>query len=202
MPIDFFVAPCSKIDGNCKKPGIICKNLLSDEEFGISDSNANNRKPAFVDLSNEELWDIIIENPNRKEITFKAIDFCIEIFRIGNYLLDDENRDPQNFLVEETDRLDNGPIKRCECFLLFDKKILFIELKKRKRGNWLKDAREKFEETILSFKQSHPNTDYILLDPIVSNKLHTGLHQNEMVQKRILKDKTGLDFHYKTSITI
>jgi len=202
MPVDFFISPCSNVSGNCKKAGIVCKSLTNAVRFGISDKNANKREPAFIDTIDPTIWEVDINNPNGKDIIFKAVDYCVEIYRIGNYSLANASRDKIDFSVEDTDRLGKGLIKRCEGFLFYENNILFLELKLRRRGNWLSDAREKFEETILSFLQYYPPGTYRLLEPVVSNKTFTGTHQSEMVQKRIFKDKTGLDFHFKTSITI
>ncbi|OFX50718.1 MAG: hypothetical protein A2046_13670 [Bacteroidetes bacterium GWA2_30_7] len=180
MPIDFFIAPCAKVDGNCKKAGVVCKTTTNIARFGISDKNSNKREPAFIDTENQNIWELDVENPKHKKLTFKAIDNCIDIFRDGG--------------IE--------PIKKCEGFLFYENKILFVELKNRKCGRWLVDAREKFEETILKFKENYPNSEFELLEPIVANKLFSGTHQSEMVQKKILKDKIGLDFHIRNKITI
>lgn len=181
MPIDFFIAPCAKVDGNCKKAGVVCKSTTTITRFGLSDINSDKREPAFIDAADENSWDLTIENPSNKEITFKAVDFCVDIFRVGN-----------------------DPIKRCEGFLYYENKIVFVEIKNRKsgRGGWLIDAREKFQETILKFKENYPDGQFEILQPIVSNKLFPRTHQNEMIQKRILKDEVGLEFQVMSTITI
>ena len=179
MQVDFFVAPCTKVDGNCKKSGVTCKESTKVERFGLCDKNSDKREPAFIDIKNESIWDVAVLNPIKKEVTFKAVDFCVDIFRVGNEL-----------------------IKRCEGFLFYENKVLFIELKNREKGRWLIDAREKFQETILKFRENHPSAGYELLEPIVANKLFFRAHQNEMVQKRILKDNTGLEFHVTTIVNI
>ena len=179
MPVDFFIAPCIKENGNCKIPGIVCKSATHATRFGISDRNAHNRHPAFLDTEDENIWDIVIENPVGKYVVFKAVDFCVDIFRSENQL-----------------------IKRCEGFLFFEKKILFIELKNARTGRWLIDSREKFQETILKFRENYPENEYEILEPIVSNKLFFNTHQNEMIQKRILKDSIGMEFHVRKSVIV
>ena len=179
MPIDFFIAPCTKVDGNCKKPGVVCKSTSKLSRFGLSDMNSDKREPAFIETSDENNWDLTVENPFNKEITFKAIDFCVDIFRDGDDL-----------------------IKRCEGFLHYENKIVFVEIKNRAKGRWLIDAREKFQETILKFKENYPTCQFEILEPIVSNKLFSRIHQNVMIQKKILKDEVGLEFQVKSTITI
>ncbi len=94
-------------------------------------------------------------------------------------------------------------LKRCEGFIEYGNSILFIEIKNRPRSGWLKDAREKFEETILSFKEHHPNLSSHIVKPILCNpSFQRAYHQNETVQKRILKDKIGLEFIRQDSINI
>ena len=179
MPVDFFIAPCEKPDGNCKKTGVICKKTTNESRFGLSDENAHKREPAFLDLNNELNWDATVLNPENKEVTFKAVDFCVDIFREGRDL-----------------------IKRCEGFLFYENKILFVEVKRGKTGRWLSDAREKLQETISKFKESYPGGEFEILEPVVSNKLFYRTHQNEQVQKKMLKDAIGVDFHVRTTITI
>jgi hypothetical protein len=42
----------------------------------------------------------------------------------------------------------------------------------------------------------------VIVKPILVNPLHTGLAGSEMTQKRILKDKIGIEFTRQNSITI
>jgi len=185
MPIDFFISPCLKVDGNCKKEGIVCKKTTNVRRFGVSDANSNNRLPAFIDTENEEVWDLIVENPSLKEITFKAVDYCVDIFR-------------DNLTVANQEQL----IKRCEGFLNYDDKIVFLEIKNRGTGRWLIDAREKFQETITKFKETYPENRFSIEKPIVANKKFVRTHQNEMVQRRILKNAIGIDFVVSNILSI
>lgn len=179
MPIDFFKAPCDKPDGNCKIEGVVCKTTTNAVRFGLCDDRAEEKQPAYLDQTNESKWWATIQNPNGKNITFKAVDYCVDVYRTGNEL-----------------------IKRCEGFLMFGNKIIFIELKNRGYGSWLKDAREKFEETILAFNSNYPNNDFEILEPVVANKMQYKTHQNLMIQREKLKDKIGLEFQLKNTITI
>ena len=185
MPIDFFNAPCARVDGNCKKEGVVCKKTTDAQRFGISDINSDKREPAFLDIEHEDSWDLAVTNTEMKSVTFKSIDFCVELFR---------PRIPGN--------PDKELIKRCEGMLYYEDKLIFIEIKNRQTGRWLIDAREKFEETIQKFRECHPDSKLNLQKPIIANRLFRGTHQNEMVQKRILKDSIGLDFILSTQITI
>lgn len=203
MPIDFFFTPCNNPVGNCQTEAIRCSSPISNNRFGISDANANTRIPAIVLVDQEEKWDFTIENPNNKIVNYKAIDYCTNIFRTGTYDVNNDNRDVDDFSSDNTNAVDKGLIKRCEGFLYKDNEwILFFEIKNRPRKNWLIDARKKFEETILSFKEHHPDLSNLIIAPIVSNKLFSRAHQSEMVQKRILKDKIGVELKVQTNFII
>lgn len=203
MPIDFFLTPCNNPVGNCQTEVIQCCFPFFNNRFGISDANANTRIPAIVMLGNEPKWDFTIENPNNRTVSYKAIDYCVDIFRTGTYDVNDDNSDIADFSSDSINAIDGGLIKRCEGFLYGDGEwILFFEIKTSLKGRWLIDARRKFEETILSFKEHHPHLSDIIIEPIVSNKLFSRVHQSEMVQKRILKDKIGVELKVQTNFVI
>lgn len=203
MPINFFSTPCNNQVGNCLTEAVQCSLPFSDNRFGISDANANTRIPAIILLDQEEQWDFTIENPNNRAVNYKAIDYCVDIFRTGTYDVNDDNSDVADFSSDNLNTANRGLIKRCEGFLYKDGEwMLFFEIKNRPKGNWLIDARRKFEETILSFKEHHPHLSNIIIEPIVSNKLFYGVHQNQMIQKRILKDKIGVELKVQTNFVI
>ncbi|MCA1745689.1 MAG: hypothetical protein LC643_08325 [Bacteroidales bacterium] len=200
MPVDFFAKPCNNSQGNCRGAAIECLQPISSGTFGISDAEGGRGLPAkIVSNPNPEI-DFIVNNLSGTEVLFKAVDWCVDLRRAGTYNLDDEERRPEQFLSDSNPHGD--VIKRCEGFLQFDDSIVFVEVKNRPRGRWLKDAREKFEETILSFNEHHPRFAGRIRKPILCNPSFRGVHQNETVQRRILKDKIGLDFVRQECITI
>lgn len=193
MPINFFSKPCTNPAGNCLAYSIECLDTIDEPKFGITDEDGGNSTPARVDTVDSAIWDLTVINNSGTEVYFKAVDWCVPIYRTGSYDLNDENRDINQFSSDITGL---QLIKRCEGFLHYNQKIVFIEIKKRPKrpSEWITDARAKFEETILSFKEHHPNLINQIQKPILVNTLHTGVATNEMVQKRILKDKIGVDF--------
>ena len=201
MPVDFFATPCANPAGNCTTYPLPCLATISTPQFGITDETGDESTPARVDVANSASWDLTVINNSGVDVTFKAVDWCVPIYRTGTYDLDDETRTAAQF---SSDKVGTELIKRCEGFLQYSNNILFIEIKriKTKPSRWIKDAREKFEETILSFKEHHPHLTIQLIKPIIVNPKHSGLAPTEMVQKRILKDKIGVEFIRKTSITI
>ncbi|MFW5983308.1 MAG: hypothetical protein ACOCQ4_02315 [bacterium] len=198
MPVDFYAKPCNNTQGNCQTEPIQCLQVILLKTFGISDVEGGNNLPAKITANPNPETDFIVNNNCEKDLFFKAVDWCVHICRTGAYNLNDEARMPEQF---SSDNSPNGDlIKRCEGFLQFSNSIVFIEIKNRPSGKWLKDAREKFEETILSFREHHPNLATQIKKPILCNPSFRGAHQNETVQKRILKDKIGFDFVRQESI--
>ena len=200
MPVNFFAKPCNNPQGNCLGAEIECLQAIRYESFGISDVDGGDGLPARVTSNPNPETDLVVINRSGTDVFFKAVDWCVDIRRTGTYNLDEAERRVEQFLS------DCGPdgylIKRCEGFLQFGSSIVFVEVKNRPRGKWLKDAREKFEETILSFKEHHPELTAQIKRPVLCNPSFRGAHQNETVQKRILKDKIGLDFVRQKSIRI
>lgn len=201
MPVNFFATPCANPDGNCQTEPVHCLQTITNNRLGISDANANNRIPAKVCFNNEPDWDFTVEN-NNDTIQYKAIDYCVEVYRTGAYDVYNDDSDVTDFSSDNNDALGRGLIKRCEGFLMNDSFILFFEIKNRPKGDWLIDARRKFEETILSFKEHHPNLSHLIIEPIVSNKLFYRSHQSEGYQKKILKDKVGVELKIQTNFLV
>jgi len=201
MPVDFFITPCANPAGNCTTYTLPCLANIHSNRFGITDEDGGNSTPARVDDLDPTIWDLTVINNSGVNVIFKAVDWCVPIYRTGTYNLDDDTRTVAQF---SSDNVGTELIKRCEGFLQLNSKILFIEIKKRpkKPSEWIKDARGKFEETILSFKEHHPHLASQIIKPILVNTLHTGLATSEMVQKRILKDKIGVEFERHNIITI
>jgi hypothetical protein len=201
MPVDFFAIPCANPAGNCTVYSISCLANIPNSQFGITDEDGGDSTPARVDTLNPLIWDLTVTNSSGVDIKFKAVDWCVPIYRTGTYDLDNNARTAVQF---SSDNFGKELIKRCEGFLQFDDKILFIEIKRRKNNasEWIEDARKKFEETILSFREHHPNLAQKIIKPILVNPIHTGVASSEMVQKRILKDKIGIEFIRQDIITI
>jgi hypothetical protein len=201
MPVDFFAVPCANPAGNCTVNAIFCLAVIPNPHFGISDIEGGNNKPAAVVTENPAQWDFTVNNNSGVVVRFKAVDWCVPIYRTGTYNLADNARTSVQF---SSNNFGAQLIKRCEGFLQFDDKILFLEIKRRKKkpSEWIEDAREKFEETLLSFKEHHPLLAHQIIKPLLANPIHTGVSPNEMIQKRILKDKVGVEFIRQNSITI
>ena len=125
MPVDFFVTPCSNTRGNCQTEPIQCSQPIPNITFGISDVNGGNNLPAKINVVNpDSTTDFIVDNNSNTEVSFKAVDWCVPIFRTGTYNLDDDARVTAQF---SSDNIGDDLIKRCEGFLQFNDSIVFIE---------------------------------------------------------------------------
>jgi hypothetical protein len=61
-----------------------CQDTTNQSEFGLCDDPPPPHTPAYIDLdisNKDEKWIAIVDNSNEIEITFTAIDNCIEIRR-------------------------------------------------------------------------------------------------------------------------
>jgi len=201
MPVDFYAKPCSNSHGNCQTETIECLQTIQLPTFGISDVEGAENRPAKITASPNPETDFIVNNNSDTCVFFKAVDWCVPVCRTGTYNLDDDERDTEEFSSDDIS--DGNLIKRCEGFLEYDNTIVFIEIKNRAGSKgWINDTREKFEETILSFKEHHPTKISQIAKPILCNPSFSGFHQNETIQKRILKDKIGVEFIRRKHIDI
>lgn len=91
--------------------------------FGICDG-LNGRK-AYTDERTQEKWIAIVKNPKQIKVTFTAIDNC----RI--YLDESNNKE-----------------STCDGVLTFSNHIYLVELKNKKVGGWLPEAKEQLLNTI------------------------------------------------------
>ena len=113
MPIDFFATPCSNSRGNCSTEPINCLQLIPNSLWGISDIDGGNNIPAKINIVNpNSTTDFIVNNNSNAQVTFKAVDWCVDIYRTGTYSVDDETRDIVNFSSDSVDTSVKGLILR------------------------------------------------------------------------------------------
>jgi hypothetical protein len=112
---------------NFNKP--TCVTVTSEAIFGICDDAPPSVDPAYLSFVNAEDWIAWVDNEKIKDITFTAIDHCVEIVRANG--------------EQES---------RCDGMLTFDRTISFVELKDRDGGRWLGDATDQLKITIKIYK--------------------------------------------------
>lgn len=168
MPIDFFTAPCTVQNGNCQVAGIVCKSSTTSNRFGLCDDPPPSTFPAYIQLHTPDDWIAEVNNPNSKNVTFKAIDNCVPILRANNELE-----------------------SRCDGMLIQANDITFVELKDRGTSGWLSKGREQLTISIQSFINN--NTEpYNILDAYVSNKQRPLAVMSITNEVQKFKDETAL----------
>jgi len=126
-----------------------CQCITEKKLFGICDDPPPPPKQAYIDEENGAKWIAVVVNEDRQEVTFTAIDNCIEI------------------------RSKNGKLaKRCDGVLTFDSTIVFVELKERDiKGNlWVKDADKQLRSTIGYFEKSDESENYKIKKAYIANR--------------------------------
>jgi len=106
------------------------------KEFGLCDDPPPVKNPAYLDESDTIKWIAVVNNSKRKEITFTAIDNCIEY---------------------DFKRVDGKPDKRCDGVLTLGMNVIFVELKQRKgrkSKDWLNDGEAQLRSTIFHFSKT------------------------------------------------
>ena len=103
-----------------------CRRITIEPIFGLCDDD--NKLPAYLDAVNNYRWIATVINNNQKEITFTAVDNCIEILR------------------------ENGEIEsRCDVMLTSDICLYLVELK-NKVSDWRSEGIDQLEATITTLK--------------------------------------------------
>jgi hypothetical protein len=146
-----------------------CKSSSDKIEFGLCDDSPPSAEPAYIDEDDNNKWIGIVKNPSEKNIKFIAIDACIDI------------RKP-----------DGGLESRCDGLLSFDNDLIFVELKSRESGGWLKKGREQLTITVNNFKENYNITDYNSVYANVCNSLRPISNVGYANQIQQFYDDTGL----------
>ena len=87
-----------------------CKSTSRKKEFGLCDDPLPVTKRAYIDEDDPIKWIGIVNNTMKKQGDIYAIDHCIDIFK-----------------------LDGNMESRCDGMLHHDNKLIFVELKARKK---------------------------------------------------------------------
>lgn len=125
MAIDFF------------KPE--CIVTTSEKVFGIYDI-----PPASLDFDDDTIWIAWVDNDREIEVTFTAIDKCLNIPRFEG--------------------------ERCEAMMTYSDTLIFIELKDAEGGRWAGKARSQLINTVALFKRDVGFAGYTRLYGHIANK--------------------------------
>ena len=158
-----------------------CQSKTDQPKFGLCDEPSPSKEPAYIDIdvSNEETrWIAIVENPDKIEVIFTAIDNCIEI--------------------EESDG------KRCDGMLTYEDCIIFVELKERNYKNriWIDEGEQQLENTINIFSKNHDMADYKSKKAYIANRKKPKFQYGHKDTMQRFKNKTGFRLNIENIIKI
>lgn len=158
-----------------------CQESTTDKLFGLCDAPPPPYTPAYInkDTVNKPNWIAEVINNDSKEVTFTAIDNCIEILRA-----------------------DGTAESRCEGMLTYDKTIIFLELKNRTASGWLAKARDQLKITILLFEQNNDMSNYDTKRAHIANAQRPFFHSNYSRVIDEIKTETGFITEVKAIIEI
>jgi hypothetical protein len=128
-----------------------CRTHSNKKTFGLCDDSSPAKNPAYIDETNGAKWIAVVENENQQQITFTAIDNCIDILR-----------------------QDGNMNQRCDGMLTYNSTVVFVELKDRDAlGNaWVEDAIPQLKSSIESFEATDMANNYTRKLAYISNKQH------------------------------
>lgn len=156
-----------------------CKTESDSNEFGLCDDPPPITEPAYIDENDSSKWIAIIKNSEQKTVRFYAIDNCVSILKP-----------------------DGNMESRCDGLLLYSNNLIFVELKSRKGGQWLKKGRIQLTTIVKIFQSENDITDYDKAEAYVCNNLRPISHIGQASNIQKFKDETGLILKGKNTITL
>lgn len=135
-----------------------CQTNSNKKLFGLCDDPPPAVNPAYIDEADGSKWIAVVVNDDRYEVTFTAIDNCIEIRRNGGTMH-----------------------KRCDGVLTYSATVIFVELKARGAiGNeWVKDAEKQLRTTIGHYEATDDAEDYNSKKAYVANSEHPKFKESQ-----------------------
>jgi len=143
---------------NFFEPG--CTQQTNETIFGVIDL-----PPATLRFDDMDSWNASVDNEKGLDITFTAIDGCLNI---------------PDFEGE-----------RCEAMMTYVDAILFIELKDRDGGRWAGKARDQLENTIALFKRDVGLNGYVRRYAHIANKQRPHFYAGGKNFSQTFEDDTG-----------
>ncbi len=153
-----------------------CITQTNEQVFGIYDDPHPAKNPAYLVFEYIDSWIGIVENDLAKEITFTAIDHCIEIIDIEG--------------------------ERCDGMLSYASTVVFIELKDRDGGRWLGKAKDQLENTIRLYKRDAGLGNYNRFYAQIVNKQRPSFVTMSKTLAQKFEDNTGFILRVDQYITI
>ena len=169
MPIDFFNEEC--------------RSIYTYEYFGLCDDTdypPDQPTPAYAIPYHEELWVATVENANKNEITFVAVDHCVI-----KSIVNGEPR-PQS----------------CDCLIASKNELIFVELKERKYRGWLSKGLAQLESTIHLYNNNKQMPKFNTRKAYLANKARPDFKFTTITEKEQFKDNTDFELYVDLFIPI
>ncbi|TDB67337.1 hypothetical protein [Arundinibacter roseus] len=128
-----------------------CQTQSDKKIFGLCDNPGPAKDPAYIDELDGAKWIAVVENENRHQTTFTAIDNCIEI-----------------------KGADGKMEKRCDGMLTYNSTVIFVELKQRgaKGNSWVEEAELQLKNSIKHFEKTEFSESFNQKKAYISNSEH------------------------------
>ena len=145
-----------------------CQDNSNMKLFGLCDDNIRQR--AYLNEDDGAKWIAVVVNEDRFNVTFTAIDNCIEI----------KNNDGK---ME----------KRCDGLLSYQRTAIFVELKERSGiGNaWVIDGEKQLRTSIKHFEASEEADSYSIKKAYIANSEHPKFKESQFRRMNQFFDDTG-----------
>lgn len=154
MSVDFFETDCKELS-------------RQDLSFGLCDDQDGTI--AYSSISKDDTWIATVINSSAKEITFTAIDNCINILKEGK-------KDKE---------------KSCDGMLTFDDSLYLVELKEKAPGGWISIAKKQLENTIRLLNEQHNLDNFRYKKAYACNKRHPYFTVVEASEKKSFFERTS-----------
>ncbi|MCH7397170.1 hypothetical protein MM236_04180 [Belliella sp. DSM 107340] len=154
MSVNFFDTDCKEVS-------------RTDEQFGICDDQ--NGSSAYTDISDSKKWIAVVKNDNEIEISFTAIDNCINIFKEGT----------------------NDKESSCDGMLTFVQSIYLVELKEKGKGGWISDAKGQLENTIKLISKHHDLSSFRYKKAFACNRKHPSFTVIDTAERKSFFERTN-----------
>ncbi len=137
-------------------------------EFGLRDDE--NSTPAYISHQDVNNWNATVNNPQHKNVTFTAVDNCLNIRGADGNLL-----------------------SNCDGILTCLDSIIFVELK-NKKADWIQEGIGQVQSTIDLYSQHADINVFGKKKAHVANRKHPHFHriENETKQKFYSQNKVRL----------
>jgi hypothetical protein len=172
-----------------------CINVLSDKIFGLCDDDEGEEKckPAYTDTNEnnqdknkngkieKDDWIATVINSDAHNVTFIAVDNCISL-----------------------KKEDGSDDEKCDVIIIYNNKIIFIELKNCKRMNsrLVNKGISQLKSTIKHFKKHHNINGYSKKTAYISNRRKPEFIESTTKRMQKFKDETGVNLTIEATIEI